>query len=905
MAAQFSALQRGLGAIESVMDIVDQEREVHDLDQEPVAVSLRRPIALEDIHFNYPQRPDVPVLQGLSMRVEPGQQIALVGSSGAGKSTVAAMLLRFHAADQGTFNVGDEDVATMDLRGYRQRVAFVPQEVILFGGDLRSNIRYGRPDATEEEVVDAAKKAFAWEFIQEFPEGLDTLVGERGVPDQLKRAAEARTCAHATPRGAPLSHIRAAVECASRIYGRREVVWKEGRINEGLFGAVGSFVAHGIRLTAPCPHQEVMGWEGWSAESALERFTGFIENVHETHARACRAWDALCASPALYGSGVAFDACYGLRGGYGPARAVACVAHTATRTALTTCAGRHVVYIGDEVRDDDDEEPEIDTLCHVGFGVAPSVAAWLHHNIAKTVVALAAPAPGLCADFGELGELELLRRLHPHRSVRAYSLNAPEAVVSAASLVQCDVVYVDLSSEHDHTSPKTARYFAKAANLFRNNASQLWLPRRVAVRPGIDWAKLEPRAGREANCINYAELRDGVLYPNAGRAGACASVAAPSWLRGGLDAYVYTGVAAAEPPPKQTIDVPVSPSVNTARFVLVACDHESDPRRATEALVAIASSVASAPPDADLSFYVLANGGAADELTRRIPFILKLADERRVVLRVTVGEIAWPEWLEEEAASHFKPCACVRLFLGELLPSDWNSGKLLYIDTDVLFVADPLQIYGDAVQSLNNTFVAAAAEHGDVVTSSADAYYNASGSHLPRAWLDDGANTGILALDLDRARATNLSMWLVDARKALDDSEITVDFGDQGWLNALLGGASQYLPEAGRLPCALNFRTDFCHHDFLDAERCAAAPRLLHAPRGALHLDSIYATPAFRILSEFLREVVQGRDREAARADALGAYGALLSRRAAAAPRCAEVAAVAADAARGWFPTAS
>ena len=163
-------------------------------------------------------------------------------------------------------------------------------------------------------------------------------MGERGVPDQLKRAAEARTCAHATPRGAPLSHIRAAVECASRIYGQRELVWKEGRINEGLFGAVGYFVAHDVRLTAPCPHQEVMGWAGWTSETALERFTGSIADVQETHARACRAWDALCASPALYGSGVPFDACYGLRGGYGPARAVACVVHTATRTSLTTCA---------------------------------------------------------------------------------------------------------------------------------------------------------------------------------------------------------------------------------------------------------------------------------------------------------------------------------------------------------------------------------------------------------------------------------------------------------------------------------------------------------------------------------------------------------------------------------------
>ena len=79
----------------------------------------------------------------------------------------------------------------------------------------------------------------------------------------------------------------------------------------------------------------------------------------------------------------------------------------------------------------------------------------------------------------------------------------------------------------------------------------------------------------------------------------------------------------------------------------------------------------------------------------------------------------------------------------------------------------------------------------------------------------------------------------------------------------------------------------------------------MHAPRGALHLDSIYATPAFRVLSEFVRGVVRGRDREAARSDALAAYGALLSRRAASAPRCAEIAAVSADAARGWFQTTS
>ena len=195
MAAQFSALQRGLGAIESVMDIVDQEREVEDLNAITPDLSLRKTVTLTDVHFNYPQRPDVHVLKGLNLRIDAGDQVALVGTSGAGKSTVASLLLRFHEPDTGVLRVGDVPASDLDLRGYRQRVAFVPQEVILFGGDLRSNIRYGRPDATEEEVIDAAKRAFAWNFIQDFPEGLDTLVGERGVQlsgGQRQRIAIAR-----------------------------------------------------------------------------------------------------------------------------------------------------------------------------------------------------------------------------------------------------------------------------------------------------------------------------------------------------------------------------------------------------------------------------------------------------------------------------------------------------------------------------------------------------------------------------------------------------------------------------------------------------------------------------------------------------------------------------------------
>ena len=195
MAAQFSALQRGLGAIESVMDIVEQEREVADLDNSTPQLSLRETITMSNVHFNYPQRPDVPVIQGLDLRIDPGDQVALVGTSGAGKSTVASLLLRFYAPNSGFMTVGHTPASELDLRGYRERVAFVPQEVILFGGDLRSNIRYGRPNATEEEIIDAAKRAFAWNFIQDFPEGLDTLVGERGVQlsgGQRQRIAIAR-----------------------------------------------------------------------------------------------------------------------------------------------------------------------------------------------------------------------------------------------------------------------------------------------------------------------------------------------------------------------------------------------------------------------------------------------------------------------------------------------------------------------------------------------------------------------------------------------------------------------------------------------------------------------------------------------------------------------------------------
>ena len=121
--------------------------------------------------------------------------MALVGPSGAGKSTVAALMLRFQKPVEGSITIGGKDVEDIDLRGFRKSLAYVPQEVILFGEDIRTNISYGKIDATDEEIRDAANRAYALEFIEDFPDGFNTLVGERGIQlsgGQRQRIAIAR-----------------------------------------------------------------------------------------------------------------------------------------------------------------------------------------------------------------------------------------------------------------------------------------------------------------------------------------------------------------------------------------------------------------------------------------------------------------------------------------------------------------------------------------------------------------------------------------------------------------------------------------------------------------------------------------------------------------------------------------
>ena len=200
LADVYSRLQRAMGATEAIMAMLDEQPETSG--QQPAtssqqpATSIQQPaVAFRDLHFAYPTRPDVPVLRGLNLEVQEGQQCALVGASGAGKSTVVQLLYRFHDPQQGQLLIRGQDARDWSLEELRGRMAWVPQDVALFGRSILDNIRYGRPEASDEEVRRSAEDANAWEFIERFPDGWNTQVGERGVQlsgGQRQRIAIAR-----------------------------------------------------------------------------------------------------------------------------------------------------------------------------------------------------------------------------------------------------------------------------------------------------------------------------------------------------------------------------------------------------------------------------------------------------------------------------------------------------------------------------------------------------------------------------------------------------------------------------------------------------------------------------------------------------------------------------------------
>jgi ATP-binding cassette subfamily B protein len=190
----YTEIVTALGGTERIREILNETTEV-DVPHAATRPEVEGHIRFEDVYFEYPSRPDMAVLQGIDLDIHPGQKIALVGQSGSGKSTIASLLMRLYPWQKGNITLDGKDINAMDLSSYRSIYAIVPQEVLLFGGTIRENILYGHPEASEEKLMEAARTSNSLDFIQGFPEGFETIVGERGIKlsgGQRQRIAIAR-----------------------------------------------------------------------------------------------------------------------------------------------------------------------------------------------------------------------------------------------------------------------------------------------------------------------------------------------------------------------------------------------------------------------------------------------------------------------------------------------------------------------------------------------------------------------------------------------------------------------------------------------------------------------------------------------------------------------------------------
>ena len=194
LASVYAQLQKAIGATETIFNLMEENPEMDITSENAASIDVSK-VAFSKVNFSYPTRTDVQVLKSVSFDLNRGKTLALVGRSGSGKSTIASLLMRFYAIENGTVTVNKKPLSEIDLKAWRNALAFVPQDVLLFGGTIRENIAYGDTKAGEEQIIEAAKQANAWEFIQGFPEGLETTVGERGVQlsgGQRQRIAIAR-----------------------------------------------------------------------------------------------------------------------------------------------------------------------------------------------------------------------------------------------------------------------------------------------------------------------------------------------------------------------------------------------------------------------------------------------------------------------------------------------------------------------------------------------------------------------------------------------------------------------------------------------------------------------------------------------------------------------------------------
>lgn len=189
----YAAIQKAMAAADRVFNVMDLDEKITDVPGAKPLPPIKGKVEFKDITFSYKE--GQPALQHISLKAEPGQMIALVGPSGSGKSTIANLIPRFYDVDSGIITIDDHDIRQVTADSLREQIGLVPQETMLFSTTVMENIRYGRLEATDEEVIEAAKAANAEEFIKELPEGYDTKLGERGLNlsgGQRQRLAIAR-----------------------------------------------------------------------------------------------------------------------------------------------------------------------------------------------------------------------------------------------------------------------------------------------------------------------------------------------------------------------------------------------------------------------------------------------------------------------------------------------------------------------------------------------------------------------------------------------------------------------------------------------------------------------------------------------------------------------------------------
>jgi ATP-binding cassette subfamily B protein len=234
----YAQLQKTIGASDRILEILEDPSEVQ-LDGEVEQNINFGAIELKNIHFSYPSRPSVEILKGITIRIEPGQKVAIVGTSGTGKSTLAQLMMRFYEPNSGEILLNGENINSYSVNAWRKMLALVPQEVLLFGGSIRENIAYGKPGATQEDIEHAAEQAYARDFIESFPEKWDTLVGERGVKlsgGQRQRIAIARAILK-NPKFLLLDEATSALDSESE-------KWVQSALEELMKNRTSLIIAH-------------------------------------------------------------------------------------------------------------------------------------------------------------------------------------------------------------------------------------------------------------------------------------------------------------------------------------------------------------------------------------------------------------------------------------------------------------------------------------------------------------------------------------------------------------------------------------------------------------------------------------------------------------------------------------